>query len=86
LWIFWQHVLLCVVVAVLTWLATERLYTFATPNFLLWAAKAALTMLTSAALTALLYEVFFHKDVRLLIRKVKAMLRERLSRVRKTAK
>ena len=73
-WIFWRHILLSLSVGGVIFLLGQKVYAFATPNFLLWSVKAALVLLTAGALVLMLYVLFFRRDLQNLLRKLTAAL------------
>ena len=72
--VFWVHIAITAVIAAVTTVISSLLFTFATPNYLYWAAKSVLVVLTSGALTLITDLVFFKKDTIYMIDKVKLLV------------
>lgn len=70
IFIFIFHIVINAVVAALTYLITYFFYTFDTPNFLWWAIKSALVLVTASAVSFVLHFIFYKKDIALLLKKL----------------
>ena len=72
--IFFVHILVISGIAVLTAVISDAFFTFATPNYLYWAAKSILVVLISTALTAITDLAFFKNETFYMIKKVKGII------------
>lgn len=82
--IFISHIIINAVVAVLTYLITESCFTFDTPDFLWWAIKSALVVITSAIISFILHFIFYREDVIALKDKVIDLLKNKTKRNKKS--
>jgi O-antigen/teichoic acid export membrane protein len=77
IFIFIGHLVVNAVVALATYLITKFCFTFATPNFLWWAVKAVLVVLTSSIISLILHFIFYTKDMLALKNKVITMIKNK---------
>jgi len=75
--IFFFHILITAGIAVLTAVVSNILFTFETPNYLYWAAKSVLVVLTSGALTLITDLIFFKEHTFYMFEKAKMLLLKR---------
>ena len=73
-WIFWKHIIINALISALTVLISYKFITFETDDFFMWAVKAVLVVLCSAALTLITDLIFYREDLFYLVNKIKNML------------
>lgn len=72
--VFWGHIVITAIIAVVTTIISNAFFTFATLNYLYWAVKSVLVVLTSGALTIVTDFLFFKNDTLYMLEKVKTLL------------
>lgn len=78
--IFISHIIVNAVVALITFLITKYCFIFDTPDFLWWAIKSFLVVITSAVISFILHFIFYHKDMIALKNKIVSMLKKKLKK------
>ena len=71
---FWIHILVTIVISAATVAISQLIFTFETPNYLYWAGKSVLVVLTAAILTLVTDMLFFKKDTMYMVEKIKLLI------------
>lgn len=75
--IFILHIIINSAVALLTFIVSKYLFTFDTPNFMWWALKALLVVITSGIISCILHLIFYRKDISMLKDKAILLIKKR---------
>lgn len=75
--IFFAHIVVTAIIAVLTALISDYLFAFETPNYFYWAVKSVLVVLTSGALTLIADFALYKKETLYMIEKAKNLVNKK---------